>query len=83
MQRIIMTEKARRVKKVVASGETTVFVDDASGQLVAEYSTVVAPATEAKVGYLTTDHLGSPRIITNQKGAVYTRNTIFKVKSYF
>lgn len=66
--------EGRRVKKVVASGETTVFVYDASGQLVAEYSAVVAPATEAKVGYLTTDHLGSPRIITNQNGTVVSRH---------
>lgn len=62
----------RRVKKVVGN-ETTIFVYDASGQLAAEYSTTVAPAQQAKVSYLTVDHLGSPRIITDQYGRVSSR----------
>ncbi|MBX3282033.1 MAG: RHS repeat protein [Acidobacteria bacterium] len=65
----------KRVKKIVPStGEVTVFVYDASGRSVAEYSTVVAPAQDAKVNYLTTDHLGSPRIKTDRNGAVISRN---------
>lgn len=65
----------KRVKKVVPStGEVTVFVYDASGKSVAEYSTVVAPAQDAKVNYLTSDHLGSPRIKTDRNGAVISRN---------
>jgi RHS repeat-associated protein len=64
----------RRVKKIVPStGETTVFVYDASNKLVAEYSTIVEPQSTAKVSYLTTDHLGSPRITTDQNGAVISR----------
>lgn len=64
----------KRVKKhVPATGETTVFVYDASGKLIAEYSTIVAPPSEAKVSYLTTDHLGSPRIITDSNGKVISR----------
>ncbi len=64
-----------RVKKYVPStGETTVFVYDASGKSVAEYSTVVAAANDAKVAYLTVDHLGSPRINTDQNGAVTARH---------
>lgn len=48
------------------------FVYDAAGQLVAEYSTQIE--TEApKVSYLTTDHLGSPRIATNAAGGVISR----------
>jgi RHS repeat-associated protein len=63
------------VKKVVPStGETTVFIYDASGKLVAEYSTLVTPQQDAKVSYLTTDHLGSPRINTDQNGAVRARH---------
>jgi RHS repeat-associated protein len=63
------------VKKVVPStGETTVFVYAASGKLVAEYSTLVTPQQDAKVSYLTTDHLGSPRINTDQNGAVRARH---------
>ncbi|MCV4784081.1 hypothetical protein OFM36_32080, partial [Escherichia coli] len=50
----------RRVKKIVpGTGEVTVFVYDAGGKLVAEYSTQVASAQDAKVAYLTADHLGS------------------------
>jgi RHS repeat-associated protein len=63
----------RRVKKVVPStGETTIFVYDAAGKLVAEYSTIVE-TTNAKVGYLTQDHLGSPRIVTDRNGNVSSR----------
>jgi len=62
------------VKKVVPStGETTVFAYDASGKMVAEYSTNVEPVATAKVNYLTTDHLGSPRVLTDQNGAVISR----------
>ena len=64
--------EGRRVKKIVGT-EVTVFVYDASGQLSAEYSTTVIPQAPAKVSYLTTDHLGSPRIITDQNGAVISR----------
>ena len=65
----------KRVKKVVpATGEVTVFVYDAAGKLVAEYSTVTAPPSEAKVSYLTNDHLGSPRINTDQNGSVTARH---------
>lgn len=57
-----------RVKKYVPStGETTIFVYDAGGALAAEYSTV-APAPEPTTSYLTTDHLGSPRVITDPDG---------------
>jgi RHS repeat-associated protein len=58
---------------VPSTGETTLFVYDASGKMVAEYSTIVTPQSEAKVSYLTTDHLGSPRIITDQNGQVTSR----------
>ncbi|MGI8639402.1 MAG: DUF6765 family protein, partial [Pyrinomonadaceae bacterium] len=64
----------KRVKKYIFSTqETTIFVYDASGKMVAEYSTTVAPASEAKVSYLTSDHLGSPRILTDANGNVISR----------
>jgi len=64
----------RRVKKIVPStGETTVFVYDASNKLVAEYSTQVEPASTAKISYLTNDHLGSPRITTDALAQVVSR----------
>lgn len=62
----------RRVKKVVPGGETTIFVYDASGKMVAEYSTQLE--TTPQVSYLTNDHLGSPRINTDQNGAVTARH---------
>jgi RHS repeat-associated protein len=58
---------------VPLTGETTLFVYDASGKMVAEYSTIVTPPSEAKVSYLTNDHPGSPRVITDQNGQVVSR----------
>ena len=68
----------KRVKKIEydqygVEKETTIFIYDASGRMVAEYSTNVASATDAKVSYLTNDHLGSPRITTDAGGAVTSR----------
>jgi RHS repeat-associated protein len=65
----------RRVKKIVPStGETTVFVYDASNKQIAEYSTIVASRQDAKISYLTSDHLGSPRINTDQFGNINARH---------
>ncbi len=65
----------KRVKKFVpGTGETTIFVYDASGKLIEEYSTQVAAPQDAQVAYLTTDHLGSPRINTDKNGAVTARH---------
>ncbi len=62
--------EGKRVKKI-SSTEITVFVYNAGGTLVAEYSTAIAQTPQ--VSYLTADHLGSARVITNQNGAVTTR----------
>lgn len=65
----------KRIKKIVPdTGEVMVFVYDAAGKLIGEYSTVVASSQEAKVAYLTNDNLGSPRINTDQNGAVTARH---------
>ena len=64
-------EGKRVKKKNEITGETTVFVYS-SGKLVAEYSTV-APPTNPTVNYTTTDHLGSPRVITDAIGQVTSR----------
>lgn len=65
----------KRVKKVVPdTGEVTVFVYDAVGKLVGEYSTIVADTNDAKVTYLTDDHLGSPRVNTDKNGNVTARH---------
>ncbi len=60
-----------RIKKV-AGAETTIFVYDAGGALAAEYSTATPTATPT-TSYLTTDHLGSPRVITDKNGNVISR----------
>jgi RHS repeat-associated protein len=59
-----------RVKKVTLT-ETTIFVYDAGGRLAAEYSTGQNP--EPTTSYLTSDHLGSPRVITDRAGNVISR----------
>jgi RHS repeat-associated protein len=57
----------RRVKKVDGSG-TTVFVYDAMGQLVAEYTS--GAASGSSTSYITADHLGSTRAVTRGDGSV-------------
>jgi RHS repeat-associated protein len=67
----------KRVKKHSFENDqwvTTIFVYDASGKLVEEYSTAVEAPSTAKVSYLTSDHLGSPRITTDQNGAIIARH---------
>lgn len=62
--------EGRRVKKI-DDQTTTVFVYDGGGQLAQEYSTKLS--TTPQTSYLTSDHLGSPRITTNQLGSVTAR----------
>ena len=61
--------EGKRIKKVTDT-ETTVFVYS-SGKLIAEYSTQISQTPS--VAYTTTDHLGTPRIITNELGQVKAR----------
>jgi RHS repeat-associated protein len=62
--------EGHRVKKVTNT-ETTIFVYGAGGNLVAEYSTQINP--QPTTSYITTDSLGSPRVLTNKKGDVISR----------
>jgi RHS repeat-associated protein len=62
--------EGRRIKKISAT-ETVIFVYDGGGQLVAEYSTQTP--TNPTINYLTADHLGSPRVITDAIGKVAAR----------
>jgi len=50
---------------------TTRYVYDAAGQLAQEYSG--APPADTGVGYLTVDHLGSTRLVTDATGGVKRR----------
>jgi RHS repeat-associated protein len=61
----------RRVIKTVGSGPSTVFVYDAAGRLAAEYGGPTNPLTGTT--YLTADHLGSTRMVTNAGGSVVSR----------
>ena len=60
----------RRVKKVDSSG-TMVMVYDAGGRLIAEYTS--GNATGSGTSYITADHLGSTRVVTDASGAVTRR----------
>ncbi len=60
-----------RIKKTLQAGETTIFVYDGTNRLIAEYSSQVS--SDPAVSYTTTDHLRSPRIITDKKGDVTSR----------
>jgi RHS repeat-associated protein len=61
----------KRVKKD-STTETTIFLYDAGGKLVEEYSTKLSQ--EPQVAYLTSDSLGTPRINTGAGGAVIARH---------
>ena len=66
--------EGRRVKKCVPSGVTqacTYFLYDIGGQLVAEYGANVQ--AQATTQYMTVDHLGSTRVVTDSAGAVVSR----------
>jgi RHS repeat-associated protein len=60
-----------RVKKVTDL-ETTVFVYDGLGKLIAEYSTATPPQNPT-INYTATDQLGSPRVLTDAYGQVVSR----------
>jgi RHS repeat-associated protein len=64
----------RRVKKI-DSGGTIVFVYNAGGQLIAEYHSDPVPPAAGGGGtsYLTSDHLGSTRVVTKADGTVKAR----------
>ncbi len=69
--------EGKRVKKITydpngVERETTVFVYDGMGKLVAEYSTAPPPQNPT-TSYTATDQLGSPRVITNSLGEVISR----------
>jgi len=63
----------RRVTKQEAGGTLTYFVYDAFGGLAAEYLPT-GPSSPAGTHYLSTDHLGSTRLVTDQAGEVVSRH---------
>jgi RHS repeat-associated protein len=61
----------RRVTKSVGGGAGTIYVYDVGNRMIAEYG---GSATNAGISYLTTDHLGSTRLVTNNSQAVVARH---------
>ncbi len=57
----------RRVMKTTSTGGTTVYVYDPAGNLAVESG---GPVAQTATLYLTTDHLGSTRLVTNGSGTV-------------
>ncbi len=64
--------EGHRVKEAAAD-QTTVFVYSAMGQMVAEYTGQV-PQGAGGVNYVTVDHLGSTRVVTDDGGNIVTRH---------
>ena len=62
----------KRVKKTVGSA-TTIFVYDVGGRLIAEYFST-ASTTGGGTLYLTDDHLGSTRVVTDASGNLKGRH---------
>jgi RHS repeat-associated protein len=63
----------QRVQKAVSNGPTTVYIHDAFGNLAAEYASS-APTPPCTTCYLSYDHLGSVRLITDQNANVVSRH---------
>jgi RHS repeat-associated protein len=64
----------QRVWKYNSQGPNTVYVYDALGQLAAEYSPQGVDTPACTTCFLSTDHLGSTRLVTDQNGKVVTRH---------
>jgi len=62
-----------RVKKQISGGAATIYVHDAFGQLVAEYS-IAQNTAPCATCYVVSDHLGSTRMLTDQNGNVVARH---------
>jgi RHS repeat-associated protein len=61
------------VKKITGS-VTTIYVYDHLGRMVAEYSDSNTVSQASRTSYLTADSLGTPRVLTNNQGAVISRH---------
>jgi RHS repeat-associated protein len=61
---------AKRVKKITVE-EVVIFVYDANSRLIAEYST--KKVDDPKISYITRDHLGTPRVMTDYNRQVISR----------
>jgi RHS repeat-associated protein len=60
--------------KSVSTGLQTVYVYDIGGKLVAEYSSGAASVPPCHTCFLSTDHLGSTRLVTDENGNTVSRH---------
>ncbi len=60
----------QRVSRTIGSAPTTYYVYDAFGQLSAEYSAAPVTTPPCVTCYLTYDHLGSSRMVTNSNAQI-------------
>jgi RHS repeat-associated protein len=60
--------------KAVSTGLQTVYVYDIGGKLVAEYSSGAASVPPCHTCFLSTDHLGSTRLVTDENGTTVSRH---------
>jgi YD repeat-containing protein len=63
----------QRIEKISLAGNT-IYVYDAFGQLAAEYNAFASPTPPCQTCYLSVDHLGSVRMVTDQNGNVVARH---------
>lgn len=66
VQKVICPIGTANCTATVSGAVTTMFVYDAQGQLAAEYG----PASDSGTRYVTADHLGSTRVLTDASGVV-------------
>jgi RHS repeat-associated protein len=64
----------RRVLKTFTNGPATVYVYDIFGRLSAEYSTGAPTSASCGTCYLSSDHLGSTRLVTDEGGNTIARH---------
>ncbi len=64
----------QRVMKAVSTGLQTVYVYDIGGKLVAEYSSGATSVPPCHTCFLSTDHLGSTRLVTDENGNTVSRH---------
>ncbi|MBV9301224.1 MAG: HNH endonuclease [Acidobacteriaceae bacterium] len=64
----------RRVQKIIQGGAITTYIYDAENKLAAEYSSAGPPTNPCYTCYLSSDHLGSTRLVTDQNANVIARH---------
>jgi RHS repeat-associated protein len=65
----------RRVQKAIVNGPTTTYAYDIFGKLIAEYSSNPGGTTPpCGTCYISTDHLGSTRLVTGDNAAIIARH---------